>query len=243
MKESLQPLKIVFTWDSKTYVRRNSYSKYKIKGPTTDEEKKLDDIARPQFDKLRDEILPGLGFADNHIAEGLEADDLIAKITAETKGDYYYVVASRDNDLYQLLWKKCMIYDHVTKSIYTHWDFVEEWNMEPSKWALVKAIAGCTSDKVEGIKGVGEKTAAKFINGSLSTSTKAHKSILDNKEVITRNLELVMLPHPKTPDVKINSSRDEFDFMYFDSLCRKLNMRSFLSDRYFDRWVKQFETE
>jgi len=73
---------------------------------------------------------------------------------------------------------------------------IGEYGIAPSQWADVKAIAGCSSDGVEGVRGVGEKTAAKFLRGNLKPASKAHQAIVAGNNVWRRNLPLVRLPFP-----------------------------------------------
>jgi hypothetical protein len=60
----------------------------------------------------------------------------------------------------------------------------------------LKAIAGCASDNVSGVLGVGEKSAVKYILGTLTGKKLA--DIEANSELVYFNRGLVKLPHKAT---------------------------------------------
>lgn len=156
---------------------------------------------RRQMYRLRTNILPRIGFKNILWEEGYEADDWIAKVCVSMPRGVLAVIVSRDNDLYQLLSSgRVLLWDPKTKSPYTAQMFGEEYGISPSQWADVKAIAGCNSDNVIGVKGVGNKTAAKFLRGELKPESKAHKDIVASNEVWRRNIELTRLPMRGLPE-------------------------------------------
>ena len=90
--------------------------------------------------------------------------------------------------MFQLLNKNVRLYDG--KTFTTYKKFTKTSNCTPEQWALVKALAGCPTDNIKGIRGVGEKTAVKIIRGE-------HKKTLnDYRSVVEQNLPLVKLPYP-----------------------------------------------
>ena len=125
----------------------------------TEEEEESNRIAYEQFDKLK-LVLPEMGFANVFEEKGYESDDIIASLVVGS--DERTVVISSDKDLYQLLnW--CNICD-IKGSVYTKNMFIREYKINPSGWKRVKSIAGCNTDNIKGVKGVGEKTAIKYLN-------------------------------------------------------------------------------
>jgi len=78
--------------------------------------------------------------------------------------------------------------------------FKEKWyGLQPKQWATVKAVAGCNSDNVKGIPGIGEKTAAQFLTGNLARHlAKFDKIATAPKADIDFRLRLVKLPFEGT---------------------------------------------
>lgn len=209
--QTLQPDNIVFCWDSRKSIRKHHYPFYKNK-PLRDDALNMSD-AFIQFTELRKEILPQLGFCNNCMQIGYEADDLIAKIT-QTEIKTRHIIASSDDDLLQLLSHSCIIYNLGKRRIITRDDLFTEYGVTPKQWIDVKKIAGCSSDTVPGIKGIGEITAAKYLTGKLKPESKKYQDIEEygTEELYERNDWLVRLPLPgtKLPEIKQSSfSRDE----------------------------------
>jgi 5'-3' exonuclease len=69
---------------------------------------------------------------------------------------------------------------------------------------MVKSIAGCDTDDVKGVKGIGEKTAAKFLLGKL-TKGKKLDAINANLDLFKINSPLVKLPFPGTPSHELQN--------------------------------------
>ena len=132
----------IFVWDSRESKRKVLFPTYKANRhyEKTEEEKELDAIAYKQFDILRTEVIPKIGFVNNFMMKGYEADDVIAGIVFRNKENF--VIVSSDNDLLQLLNNRVRIYSIKNKSYYTEEMMLKEYNISPDKWAEVKAIAG-----------------------------------------------------------------------------------------------------
>ena len=193
---------LVFCWDSQKSLRKEFYPDYKKRRvPITPQEIETRAELYAQLDTLRAEVLPALGWGSCvwH-REGYEADDLIAWGVYAAWDRHVYMVTG-DQDLYQALedggTTAAVIYSPSSHDIYSERDFRAEYKVTPEQWPMVKAIAGCSSDNVEGVKGVGESTAIKYINGTLKPSTQAYKAIVQAKSagLTERNLRLVKLPY------------------------------------------------
>jgi 5'-3' exonuclease len=226
--------KFLFCWDSKYNKRKELRPSYKANR----KKKKIQDdyfekeILFKQINLLRREILPEFGFSNNFILPGYESDDIIAILAKKLRSDA--IVVSADADLYQLL-DYCPMFS--TKENYTAKDLSQEYGVTPEQWVDVKAIAGCTSDNVEGVKGVGEKTAVKFILKTLPKTTKAWYSINESQELIKSNYKFVRLPFDGAED-EFNSAYPEifkdsffkeniiktFNRYYFAMFLNKLNL-------------------
>ncbi len=94
--------------------------------------------------------------------ENMEADDLIGEYCLNAPESEDIIVMSKDKDLLQLM---CMpnVEIHDFTNLITKKMFLEEHGVEPEQYLDLKALAGDKSDNIPGIKGVGLKTAAKYL--------------------------------------------------------------------------------
>ncbi len=179
---------------------------------------------RQQLASLRVSYLPDLGFQNVFSQDGYEADDLIAVVAQRGGAGEEFILVSSDKDLYQLLDDRVSVYNPHSKAVINKASFEDEWGLCPSQWVEVKAMAGCPTDCVPGIKGVGEKTAAKYLRGSLGVKTKAYQRIQDNQSLVDWNRELVRLP---CPGVRLPQLRDDrTDMQSWMDVMQKLGMKS-----------------
>lgn len=148
---------------------------------------------RAQLKRLRRKILPDLGYRNVVSAKGYEADDIIAAAADSLPEGDEAVIVTADKDMWQCLRPSVSWYSPATKKFVTSESFRDEWGIEPAQWASVKALAGCPTDDVPGIKGIGEKTAAKWFAGTLKAG-KAYERIVNDLEVHNRNMPIVKLP-------------------------------------------------
>lgn len=152
---------------------------------------------------LKDELLPMLGcrnvFCDRHF----EGDDIIASLCKYSlKGKSTAVIISNDKDMYQLLAPHISVF--AGNKTVTANSFMAEWGVKPSMWADIKAIAGCPSDNITGVPGVGEISAAKYLKYELLPDSKKYKAItICGQPIINQNLKLVKLPFAGTPKFKL----------------------------------------
>lgn len=196
LMETFSTTKFLFAWDHPTSIRKQEFDFYKQRRPAASvpaHEADIDVSIIKTFGIIREAVVPRLGFAHNHYHEGYEADDILAAAVMGNTGNY--LIVSSDHDLMQLL-NKCSMYRHKNGDVYTDRMFFNEHGIDCTQWAEVKAIAGCTSDTVPGIEGVGEKTAIKYLRGELKPTTKAHANIVSEKgqQIIQRNRRIVTLP-------------------------------------------------
>jgi len=244
---------MVFCWDSRQSLRRRIYPPYKVKDQSDldeDELKKRDDC-RIQMKILRKEILPAMGFKNVLHQVGYEADDLIATTVhcyGTLKGlparpdenkvyeDPDYLIISADEDLFQLL-DYANQYSPATKETWTAEKFVYEKGIKPAAWKYVKQLAGCSSDKIPGVRGVGEATAIKYLLGELKEESKKCQSIRNLDQTVTnRNSKLVNLPFHGTQTSDIRSN--EWDGQAFMEICKKYGFISFIRD--IEKWDDLF---
>jgi len=230
----------IFCWDSKESFRKKENTAYKAsrtEREITPEDKEAYDMAFAQFDEIRNEILPKIGFHNVFMQDGLEADDLIAWLVKNLDISDSYIV-SADNDLWQLLDKVRGIYQIDKKKTLTEMDFITEYGIFPHQWPEVKAIAGDKSDNIVGVEGVGIKTAIKFLKKE-RISKKQFTSIWGNQKLKEENLKLILLPHPKTQEMSFNGN-DKLDIFQFENVCFHYGFRSFLQKDKYNEWRRAF---
>jgi DNA polymerase-1 len=233
--------KFVFAWDSRRSFRRNIYARYKRQRhfrQKTAEEQQLDQLTFPQFSLLRRNIIPKLGFKNNYIQTGLEADDIIASITHNNHPKRFTIV-STDTDLYQLLSKSCSFYSPLKKKLYTAEDFKDEFKLPPNAWGDVLAITGCKTDEVKGVEGIGRVYACRYLRGELKANSKIFKKITSelNRKIVENNVKLVKLPFSATLPIKLSpfNSLEQSDFL---DVFHQYGFQSFLRHEEFSRWKK-----
>ncbi len=112
---------------------------------------------------------------------GFEADDLIATMVHRLRDQNFdTVIVSKDKDLRQLLDSSTRLYDVQGDSFLDADRLKAELGYAPSQAIEVQTLMGDTVDNVQGIPGVGEKTAVKLI-----TTYGSIEGILQNVEKLT----------------------------------------------------------
>lgn len=239
---------ISFCWDSKNNNRYKLFPAYKEKRRTakderTPEEVEEDQLAYAQFEQLCDFVLPTLGVTNNYKIDGFEGDDLIASIVFNNENDDF-IIATGDEDLYQLLGDGVSIRrtrkNRLGKNeyyLYTEAMFMEEYGILPEQWVHVKAIAGCKSDGVPGVVGVGEFSAIQYLLGKYTPNNKRYQSIgcLEGRAIRSRNKPLVELPFKGTPDIILNK-QEGWSFDGFTKICEQFNFQSMLKKEVLTKW-------
>jgi len=209
IQETFRTPYVVFCWDQGPSVRKTFLPTYKARRYRNDDEeaRKLAKQYRFEARAIRTQYLPAVGFANNLYQLGLEADDWMAATARviEDRGDQAVLVTA-DQDLFQCISPYVRFYNPATNKTITLQSFTKAYGIGPWQWADVKSIAGCSSDNVPGVRGVGEKTAIKFLLGKLKPTSKKHQSIVNSMDVRKRNSRLVRLPWSETPKVKLKES-------------------------------------
>lgn len=227
-QERLGTKNMVFCFDRGPYLRERDYPSYKenriVNQNLTEEKKEMISQVREQLRLLRTEYLFDLGFRNVCSAKGYEADDVVASICLNLPGTDEAVIVGSDKDLYQLLSSRVIMWNPNSKKAITQDSFEKQYGVTPTQWVDVKAIAGCSGDGVQGIKGAGELTAAKFLNGKLSNKSKAFQNIIAGNSIWDRNRHLVKLPYGGCPKFKL--VEDKLDRNAWIALCDLLGMKS-----------------
>lgn len=230
LKDEFQTDLVAFCFEDKKLYRRDIYPNYKRrrgqKQRTPEEQKAYEGLAL-QISELRQRYLPKIGFKNVFCFQGMESDDIMAAIAKSHKGEV--ILITSDSDLLQCLSDTVSMYCPHKQRHYTQGWFEKEYGIPPRKWALVKAIAGCSSDEVKGIHGVGEKTALRFLRGELSSSSDAVQKIMSpaGRLVVTTNRRLVELPYKDCPTPAI--VEDQISTAGWKEVCQLLGMRTLIT--------------
>ena len=179
---------------------------------------------------------------------GVEADDLIASLAtrARDRGDDVLIVTG-DRDTYQLVEDPHVrvLYNRRGVSDYALYDeagILERTGVSPAQYVEYAALRGDPSDNLEGVPGVGEKTAAKLVTayGDLDgifahvdeQTPKLRANLAEHEARARRNAEVMVLrrdvevdvePAPLSADrVDPEALRSLFDFLEFHSLGERL---------------------
>lgn len=238
--------RVAFFFDSRKSYRRLSRPEYKRvrQVDRTPEEHALQATLYRQMGILRDEILPSIGFPVFR-QTGLESDDLIATAAAElnTRGAPAIIITA-DGDLYQCITPLIHWFDPSRNLYLDPLTFRRKKGISAGRWGEVKAIAGCPGDGVQGIKGVGETTAVKFLRGLLPKTYKTYSSITAQQGglVIKRNNGLVTLPHYRTRPIHLDTAKGpDYDFVQFFNTCERYGLRQYIEGKRLLEWQAFFK--
>ncbi len=109
--------------------------------------------------------------------DGFEADDVIATLATQAGDDCEVVIVSTDKDLMQLVTDRVVLLDTMKDKRVGPDQVVERFGVSPEKLLDVRALVGDPSDNIPGVKGIGEKGAAKLID-----EWETLENLLDNAE-------------------------------------------------------------
>ncbi|MDZ7758820.1 MAG: DNA polymerase I [Desulfovermiculus sp.] len=100
------------------------------------------------------------------VADGAEADDVIATLCSRYKLTQPVVIVGSDKDLRQCLDSSVVLWDpgQRTERLITLQDFKQEEGLTPEQWPDFQALVGDSSDNIPGVPGVGPKTAKKLLS-------------------------------------------------------------------------------
>jgi len=226
----------VFCWDSRKSYRKDFFSEYKgdrDKKERTPEEEFDFKHFKVQMGMLRDKILPMMGFKNNFIKTGLEADDLIAYAVKELPG---CVVVSNDSDLYQLL-GFCEMYHISTKVRFCARDLMNKYKVSPADWVGILAIAG-THNNVPGVLGAGIVKAINYLKNDLPDGVVKDR-IKASGELIERNRKLIKLPYVEG-GLNINFG-ERFRMDDWLDVFDRYNFRSFSEPKFLGKLKENFK--
>ncbi|MFJ2760019.1 DNA polymerase I [Streptomyces prasinus] len=154
--------------------------------------------------ELIGELLDAMN-APRFAVDGFEADDVIATLATRAEAEGFDVlIVTGDRDSFQLVSEHTTVL-YPTKGVseltrFTPEKVVEKYGLTPAQYPDFAALRGDPSDNLPGIPGVGEKTAAKWINqfGSFAqlvervdeVKGKAGQNLRDHLESVKLNRRL-----------------------------------------------------
>ena len=203
------------------------------------------DILRQQMGLVR-EVLDALHVTVVELA-GWEADDILATVAEQAKAEgHEVIIVTGDRDSYQLvddpgvkvLYNRRGVSDY---ALYDEAGIKEKTGVTPAQYTQYAALRGDPSDNLDGVPGVGEKTAAKLINtyGGLdgifanveAQTPKLRASLAEHEDRVRSNAELMILRRNAPIEVDLNAltiepdvpvARKLFDFLEFRALTDRL---------------------
>ncbi|MFI2072116.1 DNA polymerase I [Streptomyces triculaminicus] len=174
------------------------------------------------------ELLDAMGVR-RFAVEGFEADDVIATLATEAEAEGFEVsIVTGDRDSFQLITDAVTVL-YPTKGVseltrFTPEKVVEKYGLSPQQYPDFAALRGDPSDNLPGIPGVGEKTAAKWINqfGSFAelverveeVKGKAGQNLRDHLNAVKLNRRLTEMVR----DVQLSTHPDDLERQAYDRL-------------------------
>ncbi|MGW4510761.1 DNA polymerase I [Streptomyces sp. NPDC004393] len=209
---------VAFDVSRKTW-RSEEFTEYKAnRSKTPDEFKGQVELIGELLDAMR---------APRFAIEGFEADDVIATLATQAEAEGFEVlIVTGDRDSFQLVTEHTTVL-YPTKGVseltrFTPEKVFEKYGLTPAQYPDFAALRGDPSDNLPGIPGVGEKTAAKWINqfGSFAelvarvdeVKGKAGQNLRDHLESVKLNRRLTELERQvELPKTVLDLERAAYD--------------------------------
>ena len=149
-----------------------------------------------------------------------EADDIIAHLATKLSSDYgsKVFIVSSDKDFIQLVNENIIVYRPIEKDYYTTDTVIEKFGISAANFILYKVLMGDASDKVAGVKGLGEKKLMKLfpelsqriltLQDILNISEVKLKEniiyarVLDMQDQLEKNYRIMNLHNPMLDDIE-----------------------------------------
>jgi DNA polymerase-1 len=161
-----QPDYLAVTFDRGRTFRHDDYAEYKANRA------EMPDDLRLQFQRI-DQLLDAFDIP-TYSAEGYEADDVLAALAQQAGAQGLdTLIVTGDTDTFQLVGPHVRVMapgrSFGDTIIYDETRIRRRYGLEPEQLIDYKALTGDSSDNVPGVRGVGDKTAAKLLQeyGSL----------------------------------------------------------------------------
>jgi DNA polymerase-1 len=150
----------IITFDKGDTFRHEMYSEYKAT-----REKMPDDLST-QITRI-DQLVRAFNMPV-FAKEGYEADDLLGTLATQAAAQgIEAIIVTGDRDAFQLVGPNIKVVTSgrvfADRELYDEARVIERYGVTPKQLIELKGLVGDTSDNIPGIKGIGEKTAAKLL--------------------------------------------------------------------------------
>ena len=160
---------------------------------------------------------------------GYEADDIISHICINSDFQEIIIVSS-DKDMNQLVNDKVKIYESKKKHLIDKEYIKEKYKIYPNQFTFYQALLGDKIDNIEGIKGVGVKTAEKIVNQYENIEhfyNDINNKYINEFEKVKKNMKLVTLSN-NIPNIVIQISKYDIDSSKYYDFCKDMEFTSVL---------------
>lgn len=196
----LEPSHLIVIWDAGLDARRMELlPDYKAQRPTTPVS------LEEQLPQLLD-FIQASGFSTVAV-DGVEADDLIGSYALNgASGGWDVIIASSDKDFMQLVRPGIRLSNPSDKTdrLWSDEDVIQKTGVQPSQIVDYLSLIGDSVDNINGVPGVGPKTAVELLNqfGSIEAmlanvaniaSARIRSAVDTHREVLKRNKQLIGL--------------------------------------------------
>ena len=197
IKTKLNHSFIICAWDGPPYLKANKYDYYKNKPRN-----KIPNLAQEK------EIIQAFLFSLNIpclISSGYEGEEVARSVIKKLKKKFKIDFYTNDEDCFVLISKNVNFLnskeDNITKSrkflSFNKKDLLLKYCVTPKQFRWFKALTGCSSDNIPGVKGIGKKYASSLINK------------YNNIEEILNNIEEIKKEQPKIAEKIILSKENK----------------------------------
>lgn len=159
---------------------------------------------------------------------GYEADDIIATLTYSLHSKNEVVIASSDKDMNQLLvYDNVKIFNPAKNDFFDSNNCFNKFRVHPNNFTFYQAFVGDASDNIQGVKGVGPKTAVKLINHYVTIEnfkSDENGKYYKNLDDFNNSLELVTLvTNINIKDVEY--TKQNFKTKTFKDFCKLMEIK------------------
>jgi DNA polymerase I len=244
----IKPIGALVVFDTGSNFRTDLFPDYKGHRPEMPEELRAQ---WPQFMPLCET----LGISAYSKDDGFEADDVIGTLAVQFSEQGYNVqIVSNDKDFSQLVNDRITLFNPIKNIISGVEEITAKYGVTPEQFIDFLALCGDSSDNIPGIRGVGEKTAAKLLTNYKSwqglvenvenLKGKMKEKVKDSIDQLPLYVELVTI----RTDMKLNYTAEDLRLRGIDGpncleLFLKYGFRSLVRDLDLEQYLKGLEQD